>query len=262
MRVLPPTLGVDMPTPISPLELMVRKLETRNMLGAEDRAAILDLPHVFRRFHPSTYLFREGDRPQAHCAFIYSGFAYRQKITAQGARQILSIHMRGDFLDLQNLFLNISDHSVQALTEVEVIGIERGALRELALTRPAVGKAMWVDALVDASIYREWIVNVGRRDARARIAHILCELALRSKAAGLGTEDGFELPMSQEQLGDAVGLTSVHVNRTLKSLLADGVIQRDKRFIGFSSWNDIRAVGEFNALYLHLDQASPPDGAS
>lgn len=90
------------------------------------------------------------------------------------ARQIVSIHLAGDLLDLQHVFLNIADHSVQALTELHVAGIDRDALRDIALERPAVGQALWIDGLVDASIYREWVLNVGRRDARARIAHIYC----------------------------------------------------------------------------------------
>jgi CRP-like cAMP-binding protein len=110
---------------------------------------------------------------------------YRQKLTAQGTRQIVSLHMSGDVLDLQHLFLKRADHNVQALTKLETVDVERDALRALAAARPAVAQAMWVDALVDASVFREWVVNVGRRDARTRIAHLLCEFATRMKSAGL-----------------------------------------------------------------------------
>lgn len=117
---------------------------------------------------------------------------------------------------------------------------------------------MWIDALVDASIYREWVVNIGRRDAKARIAHLLCEFAARQKAAGLGDGTICHLPMTQEQLGDAVGLTPVHVNRTLKALVEDGVIQRSKRDISFADSARVRAVGDFSELYLHFDQIETP----
>jgi CRP-like cAMP-binding protein len=242
----------------SPLEGMIRKLGTRAPLDDADRAAILALPYVVQKFHACTYVIREGARPRTHCAFIHSGFAFRQKITAEGNRQIVSLHMAGDFIDLQHLFLTIADHNVQALTPLETIGIDRTDLQQLTRERPAIAVAMWIDALVDASIYREWVMNVGRRDARARVAHTLCEFALRVGVAGLPTDNGFEMPMTQEQLGDAVGLTSVHVNRTLKALEAEGIVQRSKRFVKFSDWNAMRAVGDFNPLYLHLDQA-PPD---
>ena len=238
----------------SPLHQMVRKLSGRSALNDEDKDAILALPHVLRSHHPATYVVREGEPPPKHCAFIRSGFAVRQKITAQGARQIVSLHLAGDFLDLENLFLSVSDHNVQALTELEIVGVERRALEDLLLERPNVAKALWVDALVDASIYREWVTNVGRRAAPARIAHVLCEMALRMHAAGVSTDEGFELPLTQEQLADAVGLTPVHVNRTLKGLVADGIVHRDKRYITFSDWGRAKEVADFSALYLHLDQ--------
>jgi CRP-like cAMP-binding protein len=101
------------------------------------------------------------------------------------------------------------------------------------------------------------VTNVGRRTARARVAHLLCEFGLRLKAAGLASDAAFELPLTQDQLADAVGLTPVHVNRTLRSLAADGVVHRDKRYISFDDWELVKAVGDFNALYLHLDQVSP-----
>jgi CRP-like cAMP-binding protein len=166
--------------------------------------------------------------------------------------------MVGDFIDLQHLFLNIADHNVQALTDLATIRIDRKALQDLALERPAVGRARWIDALVDSSIYREWVVNVGRRSARARIAHVLCEVYLRSEAAGFASDGKFELPLTQEQLGDVTGLTPVHVNRTLKSLVEDGIVHRDRRFISFSDWRTVAAIGDFNPTYLHLDQGKAP----
>ena len=113
---------------------------------------------------------------------------------------------------------------------------------------------MWVDTLIDGSIFREWVMNVGRRDARSRIAHLLCEVARRLEAAGLIEEYGYELPMTQEQLGDATGLTPVHVNRVLMGLARDGLIERNKRFIGIPDWEALRRVGGFSETYLHLDQ--------
>lgn len=246
-----------MSTSTSPLQQMIHKLSGRSALNEEDKEAILALPHTLRSHHAATYIVREGEPPPKHCAFIRSGFAVRQKITAQGARQIVSLHLVGDFVDLEHLFLNIADHNVQALTELEVVAVDRRALSNLVLDRPNIARALWIDALVDASIYREWVTNVGRRAAPARIAHVLCEVALRMQAAGVSTEGGFELPLTQEQLADAVGLTPVHVNRTLKALVADGIVHRDKRYISFTDWNRTKEVADFNALYLHLEQARP-----
>jgi len=241
------------------LSKMIQKLKTRAQLGAEDCAAILALPCVLRSYEPTAYIVSEGAHPKSHCSFIVSGLAFRQKLAASGSRQIVSIHMTGDFLDLPSLFLNRVDHNVQALTPVQTAEIGRKALQDLVLSRPAIAKAMWVDALVDGSIFREWVLNVGRRDARGRVAHLLCEFALKMKAAGMPENGGYELPMTQKQLGDAVGLTSVHVNRTLRSLAEEGLIERDRRHLVFKDWDGMRAVGDFSALYLHLDQVEPAD---
>jgi CRP-like cAMP-binding protein len=243
-------MSLDDPVPAQ----MIHKLSTRGPLDASDRAAIMALPYSRRSYEAPAYLIREGEPAKAICAFVIAGLAIRQKHTASGSRQIVSIHMEGDFLDLQHMFLNRADHNVQALTRLDVAEIDRTALQRLILERPAIGRAMWIDALVDALIFREWVVNVGQRDGRARIAHLLCEFALRLKAAGVPTRDGYVLPMTQEQIGDAVGLTSVHVNRMLKALSEDGLIRRDKRHIRFDSWQKLSTVGDFSALYLHLDQ--------
>lgn len=247
-----------MTQPDTPMALLVRKLATRRALDEADRAAIFALPWTPRTYAPSAYLVREGELARRTCSLVMTGFAFRQKLTAHGSRQIVSLHLAGDLLDLQHLFLTRADHNVQALTRLDVAEVDRGALREIIVQRPNIAEAMWVDALIDASIFREWIMNIGRRDARGRIAHLLCEFATRMDGAGLKVGDRYELPMTQEQIGDATGLTAVHVNRTLKTLAEDGLVHRDKRFLSFSDWKAVSAVADFSALYLHLDQTRAP----
>ncbi len=238
----------------NPLEFMVRRLRTRAALSDRAADAILRLPATPRTYSAQAYLIREGAIRPSVCSLLVSGYAFRQKLTVDGARQIVSLHMRGDLLDLQHMFLRCADHNVQALTTVEALNIERAALQRLILEEPTVGEAMWIDALIEASIFREWVVNVGRRDARTRIAHLLCEFATRLKIAGLGDGRSCQLPMTQEQLADAVSLTPVHVNRTLKALSQEGIIHRNKREVSFTDWDRIRRAGDFNDLYLHLEQ--------
>jgi CRP-like cAMP-binding protein len=175
-------------------------------------------------------------------------------VTGEGGRQIMSIHMKGDVVDLQNSLLRRSDHNVQAMTNIEVAFIPVEAVQQVAFDRPTVGRAMWFETLVDASIFREWTLNVGRRDALTRTAHLLCEFALRLETAGLGEQCAYQLPMTQEQLADALGLTSVHVNRTLKALEAKGFIERSKRSVKIEDWKRLAAVGDFDSNYLHFDQ--------
>jgi CRP-like cAMP-binding protein len=240
-----------MSPPDHPLLMLLHELEAHARLSAEDRQSVLDLPHRLRRLDAGSYLIREGDRP-AHCAVLLSGYAYRQKVTGTGSRQIMAVCIPGDAVDLQNMFIDVSDHSVQLLTQCRIADVPREALQELVLTRPAIGSAIIALTLIEASILREWVVNVGRRDARARIAHILCEFAVRLEARGLASHQGFELPMTQEQLADATGLTSVHVNRVLKGLEADGLITRQRRQIQFADWRALQGVGDFSRRYLHM----------
>ena len=237
----------------NPLSLMLRKLELHAFLPEEDRQAVLALPHTMRTLEPQSYTVREGDPPLA-CVVLVSGFAYRQKITGDGGRQIVAIHIPGEPLDFQNLFLDVADHNVQTLTRAELAFIPREAIQRIARERPHVAHAILVATLVEASIFREWVLNVGRRDARARLAHVLCEFAVRLEAQGLASEYGYELPMTQEQLADSLGLTSVHVNRTLKLLESEGLIVRNKRNVAFPDWKRMRTVGDFNQRYLHLDR--------
>ena len=237
----------------SPLDLLVRKLGTRAELHPDDRSAILALPHTVRSFDTSTYLVREGELP-GPCAILVSGFAYRHKLTGEGARQIIAVHIPGEALDFQHLYLDVADHNVQTLTRGKVALVPRQAIRDLMATRPAIAKAIMIHTLVEASVFREWILNVGRRDARARIAHLLCEFAIRLDAQGLTGPEGYMLPMTQEQIGDATGLTAVHVNRMLKGLEADGLLSRKGRHVSFPQWQALRDAGDFAQRYLHLSK--------
>jgi CRP-like cAMP-binding protein len=237
---------------------LIRRLARRSPLAEADRRAIVALPYTHRRVAPGGHVVRDGDRPE-HCALILSGFAYRYKITGEGARQIISIHMASEFVDLQHSFLGVADTSVQTLTESEIALIPRVAVQDLALARPAIGKALWIDTLIDASIFREWVVNVGRRNSRARVAHILCEFSLRLEAAGLAKDHRYELPMTQEQLADAVGLTSVHVNRVLKQLAEEGLISREKRNITIEDWGGCATSATSTSVTSTTTAASPRD---
>jgi CRP-like cAMP-binding protein len=225
--------------------------------GPADEEALLNLPHRLKGIERHGYVVRERDKATHSCVLL-SGFAIRHKIVAGGARQIVAVHMKGDIVDLQNSFLGVADHSVQVLTESVVAFIPREAVRKLAVDHPAIGMAMWHDTLVDASIFREWIANVGRRDAHTRIAHLLCEFSLRLKVAGLGDVTDYEMPITQEQIADCTGLTPVHVNRTLKVLEAENLIaRRSSRAIQIGDWKKLAEAGDFDSTYLHLRSYEP-----
>ena len=235
----------------SSLAPMVRKLALWQELSTGEQEALLLLPHRLGRIQPGDYIVEQGTSAEQSCLLL-SGFACRHKLTSGGARSISAIHMKGDFVDLQNSLLGCADHSVEALTECEVAFIPREAVVELAFRLPNVGMAMWYDTLVDASIFREWILNIARRDAQARIAHLICEFGVRLESLGLGDRSSYEFPMTQEQLADATGLTSVHVSRTLKELQERGLITRTIRYIAVGDWLSLQQAGDFDDAYLHL----------
>ncbi len=240
---------------------MVRKLQLWNPLSETDQAAVLALPYVERELGAGQYIVWEGDRPQYACLLL-SGYAYRHKLAGNGGRQIMSIHMKGDMVDLQNSLLGVADHNVQMLDTGRAAMIPVEAMRDIAFSRPAVGMAMWYETLVEGSIFREWILNIGRRDALTRIAHLLCEFSLRLDVAELGHQTEYELPITQEQLADAVSLTSVHVNRKLMELEAGGLITRTKRMIQVNDWQALAKVGDFHSRYLHVHPAHQSQAAA
>lgn len=239
-------------TDSSTLEPLVEKLGYRADLGTEERDAILALPFTIKTLERAQYVVRERELATHSCVML-AGYSVRSKLVATGDRQIVAIHMKGEVVDLQNSLLKVADHSVQMLTPGKIAMIPREEIIRLTLERPRIGHAMWIDTLVDASIFRDWIANVGRRDARTRVAHLLCEFAVRLRLAGLGRESYYELPMTQDQLADATGLTPVHINRTLKLLEKEGLISRPSpRAICIGDWRRMADVGDFDTNYLHL----------
>jgi CRP-like cAMP-binding protein len=216
----------------------------------EDKRALIGLPWYRKNFPRDGYMVREGE-PATVCTLLITGFAFRQKLVSDGARQIISFHIPGEFLDIQNSMLEVADHNLQSLTRSTVALVSRNALSDLMASRPAIRRALWLDSLVDSSIFREWVVNVGRRDARTRIAHLLCELAARLRSAGIADGEIFDFPLTQEQVGDATGLTAVHTNRTLQSLRKDGLISLSSNRLSILDWDALTEVGDFNERYLH-----------
>lgn len=242
------------PSVLAPL---VRKLAGRSPLGPEERKALLCLPHREASCPVGTYLVREGDKAPDFFLLL-DGYAYRSKNGRNGARQILGVHLRGDLLDLQNSLFDRADHNLQALTPIELAYIPTRSIIDLADLYPAIARALWIETLVDGSVSREWMMNIGRRTARQRIAHLFCELTLRQKMAGIGGGPDYAWPLTQEQIGDATGLTGVHVNRTLQALRENGLMTTGRRLVTIPDWAALQAAGDFRSDYLHLP-AVPPE---
>ena len=231
-------------------DALISKLKRLGRLDKADIAAIASLPSKIETGRSGQYIVKEGLQVEA-CCVLLDGYACRNKLTQEGRRQIVSFHMAGDILDLQHFLLQRSDHNVQLITAATYVWIPVEALLAVVRSHPNVAEALWRDSLIDASIFREWVLNVGQRDSKTRIAHMLCEFAVRRAAAGLGSPDNFELPMTQEQIADATGMTAIHVNRMLGELREQGVIRRDKRTVEIVDWEEMRHIADFDPAYLH-----------
>lgn len=237
-------------TDVNRLDALVRRWSKYPGFDHESGEELLRLPYACRPFSKDAYLLREGQKT-VECTLLLKGYAFRHKVIRNGGRQIISIHIPTEFVDLQNGLLEVADHNVQCLTPCEVAVVPRVALMELADRNPGVRTAMWIETLLDASIFREWVVNVGRRDSRTRIAHLLCELSWRLKNIGLGEGAVFDFPLTQEQLADATGLTPVHTNRTLQALRREKLIRLDARSLTVLDWEKLCEAGDFDELYLN-----------
>lgn len=232
--------------------ILMARYQTRAPLSDEARAALLGLPFELRTYPRHAYLVREGEQAKT-VKLVVEGLVYRHRVTTEGSRQILSIHIPGDFVDLEGSLLNMADHNVQALQTCVLAEVPRAAVVELIDRHGPLARAMWVDTLIDASVYREWIVNVGRRDAKRAMCHLLCEFGRRLEAAGQADGGHFELPMTQDELADCLGITPVHVNRIVRELDEEGVIVRRARFVEVPDRDRLSKIAGFSQLYLHLD---------
>ena len=234
---------------VNPLDAILKKFASYAEMSEGDRTEILQLPFKARIFETGSYLVREGDYPD-HCGMLVSGLVCRHKSNGEGFRQIVAIYVPGDVINLQNLHLRYADHNVQMLTRCELTVIPCAALRRLATDRPSIAHVISTMAFAELSVAQEWMLNIGRRDARTRIAHLLCELAVRSDRRGLPPGQAYELPMTQEQLGDALGLTAVHVNRMLRGLVRDGLITYENKFVSIHNWRALVQSADFEVRYL------------
>jgi CRP-like cAMP-binding protein len=238
----------------------VRKVESIALtpMTEEERAALLALPIQVVQFDAYRDIVREGDRP-SRCFILLEGFACTSKISKAGKRQVMAYHVAGDIPDLQSLYLKVLDNSVSTVSNCRVGFVQHDAMRALFHAHPGLVEAFWRSTLIDGSLMREWMLNIGRRDAYARMAHLFCELVTRLEAVGLVLDGTCELPMTQPELADALGITPVHVNRTLRDLKAAELVTLNGRRLSVLDWNGLKTAAEFNPRYLHLTRLTPPE---
>ncbi|WP_447556368.1 Crp/Fnr family transcriptional regulator [Vreelandella sp. EE22] len=242
--------------PRCPSDMIIRKLESIFALTDEEKQALRDLPLQLKEVGTNQHIVRVGDQP-SKCFLIVEGFTCVHKVSTEGKRQIMAIHVPGDVPDLQSLHLQVLDINISSITPCKLGFMKHTDLYQLCERHPRLAAALWRETLVHASLFREWLLNNGQRGAYSRIAHLICEIMLRLKAVGLTDEQTFNMPVTQAELADATGLTPVHVNRVMQALRSDGLISTRKQQVTLPDWEKICQAAEFDPLYLHIKQESP-----
>jgi CRP-like cAMP-binding protein len=230
---------------------LLRKLDSIADVSEDDRQGILDLPMTVKVFEADTDIVRDGDR-SSECCLVLEGFVCRYKILADGRRQIMGFYIPGDMPDLQSLHVPHMDNSIGTLKRTTVALIPHQSMHDLLRRCPALVGAFWRETLIDGAMFREWMIGIGRRSAYQRLAHLLCELQMRMKAVGLARESGYDLPVTQNELGDALGLSTVHVNRVLQDLRGEGLIVLRGGCLSIPDLKTLQDAAEFDPTYLHL----------
>jgi CRP-like cAMP-binding protein len=234
------------------LQRFLDKLTDRSVLSKEEQQAILDLPGKSEHVQANHDFVGLGERCD-HACLLVAGLVGRFDQNWEGKRQITAIHIPGDMPDLHSVVQPTATSALQALSIATIIRVPHASLRSATNAYPALAEAFWRHCMVDAAILSQWVVNVGRRSARARIAHLLCEMGTRLRAVSTDGETFFPLAVTQEQLANATGLTGVHVNRTLKTLRRDGLADVRDRTVRIPDWKALATVGEFESTYLQED---------
>jgi CRP-like cAMP-binding protein len=233
---------------------LVKRLSIVAGLTQDGAEAIRRLPMNVRHVSAQTYVVRDGEA-SSQCCVIIEGFAFRSKTTSNGRRQILSIHIAGDLPDLQSLHLPLMDHDLVALTDCTMGFIPHNALRALNRQRPQIGEMLWRESLVDSSLFRDALVNLGQRPALARLAHLLLELRKRLEIVGHVQNGQFQLPLTQEELADTLGLSGVHVNRVLRQLRELNLVEMHRHTVRIPDLRRLEELADFDPSYLHLEPA-------
>ena len=232
---------------------LIRKMSHFTRLSSADKEMLVRIAsRRVRKFSARENIVDEGDKPRV-INLISEGWACRYKMLEDGRRQIVAFFLPGDLCDLNVFILKQMDHSIAAITPVVISEIGRPDFEEMMMSHPRVTQAMWWESLVAAAIQREWTVNLGQRDALERTAHLFCELFLRLQVAGMTNGNSCEFPLTQSDLGDVVGLSTVHVNRTLQELRGSNLIVLKERTLTIPDLQKLQSVALFDANYLHLD---------
>jgi len=231
----------------------LRKLRARDDISAEEEAAIRAMVGEPRSVAAHRTVIRAW-QPIKESTLLLRGWTARVQDLESGQRQITEINLPGDFIDLHSFTLKELDHDIVALTNCELAPAPHEKLAEITVNFPHLTRVYWFSTNLDAAIHREWMLSAGRRSAIARVAHLFCELLVRLQVIGCAEDDNYKFPLTQVQLADCLGLTSVHVNRTLQQLRKHKVIELKDRRLRILNLAELKRLGEFDPSYLYLEK--------
>lgn len=233
------------------IEKLILNLGSHDLVTSEEQAALVAAITETAVFETREDIVLQGSRP-SHSTLILDGIAARYKILEDGSRQITALHISGDFVDLHAFMLKTMDHGVVAMTPCRVAYAKHRDLKKITETMPHLTRLLWLDTLVDGAIHREWIVAMGRRSRKSHLAHLICELYVRLNVVGLVENSSFKFTLSQAELADILGLSLVHLNKTLQLLRSEGVVRWESRIVEIVDWSRLVDIAEFDDTYLSL----------
>jgi CRP-like cAMP-binding protein len=235
------------------IESFLMKLRARDEVSAEEERALRAVIGEVREIAADKTIIRAGDEIDASTLLI-DGLLCRYKDLRDGQRQIMELHVPGDFADLHSLTLKRLDHNVMTLTRARVAMAPHERLREVTRQQPHLTRLLWFSTNLDAAIHREWMLSLGRRSALSRVAHFFCEMRVRLGLIGMAEEGGYALDLTQVDLAECLGLTSVHINRTLKELRERALVEFRGGRVAIRDLAGLEGVAEFDPAYLHLER--------
>jgi CRP-like cAMP-binding protein len=236
---------------------LIRKLETFGPLTDEEKDFLNRAPSQVRNYRGDEDIIREGDCP-GESSIVVEGLAFRFKILPGGKRQIFSFHIPGDFCDIHSFLLKKMDHAIGVAGRCKIATVPHPTVQEITDRYPRLTRALMWDLAIDGAVFREWMVGMGRRSAYQQVGHLLCELLVRLKAVGLANDNSYELLPTQADLGDALGLSTVHVNRVLQQLRGEGLISSDGKMVTIPDIAKLTQAVGFDPAYLQVRGGPSP----
>lgn len=234
------------------LESLYLQLGQHDELSNEEKALLVETIAFGRDFEKGQDLVSTGSRP-AYSTMLLDGLAARYKVLEDGGRQFTSLQVPGDFVDLHAFLLKTIDHGIVALSPCRVMFADHSKLRTITERAPHLTRLLWLDTLVDGAIHREWIVAMGRRSKTSHLAHLICELFLRLRVVKRTSGMSFNLPLSQAEMADVLGLSVVHMNRVIGSLKKTKVITWTNHTVTILDWDQLAELAEFDPTYLSMN---------